>query len=170
MNLLPLEKIQHRIYMIRGHKVMLDYDLAELYEVTTGNLNLAVRRNSSRFPNDFMFRLTPVEVRALVLQFARPKGRGGRQIPPYAFTEHGVSMLSSILKSERAILVNIAIMRAFGRLRELLSSHKHLAKKLDALEKKYDEQFKVVFDAIRKLMQPSKEITPIPRVKGFQQE
>ncbi|MFA5975991.1 MAG: ORF6N domain-containing protein [Elusimicrobiota bacterium] len=174
MNLIPTEQIQHRIYFVRGHKIMLDSDLAELYGVTTGNLNLAVRRNGKRFPSDFMFLLTTEETRALLLQSAIPKGRGGRRTIPYAFTEHGVAMLSSVLHSERAILVNIAIMRAFGRLRELLATHKDLAQKLEKLEKKYDAQFKVVFDAIRELMKPSPKpkspkLPPIPLVKGFKQ-
>src|SRR5437870_1847489 len=114
MNSLPIEQIQRHIYFIRGHKVMLDKNLAELYEVTTGNLNLAVRRNLRRFPEDFMFQLTSEETENLILQSARSGAWGGRRHQPYAFTEHGVSMLSSVLRSERAILANIAIMRAFG--------------------------------------------------------
>ena len=166
MNLLPTEQIQRHIYFIRGHKVMLDSDLAELYQVTTSNLNLAVRRNIRRFPEDFMFQLTPAETETLILQFAISKGRGGRRSAPYAFTEHGVSMLSSVLRSERAMQVNIAIMRAFGQLRELLSTHRDLARKLEELEKKYDVQFKVVFDAIRELMQPVGKPS-MAKVRGF---
>ncbi len=132
---------------------MLDQDLAVLYGVTTGNLNLAVRRNLKRFPGDFMFELTKEETKGLLLQFAMSKGRGGRRTPPYAFTEQGVAMLSSVLHSERAVLVNIAIMRAFVKLRELTATHKELARKIAAIERKYDAQFKIVFDAIRKLMQ-----------------
>ena len=174
MNLLPTEYIQRRIYLIRGHKVMLDSDLAKLYKVTTGNLNLAMRRNLRRFPPDFMFQLTPEEARILLLQFARAKGSGGRHTPPRVFTEHGVSMLSSVLRSERAIQVNIAIMRAFGQLRELLATHKDLARKLEELEKKYDAQFKVVFNAIRQLMKPASTLHSVPqspprilKIKGF---
>lgn len=166
--LIPVETVERRIYLIRGHKVMLDRDLAELYGVTTGNLNLAVRRNKNRFPEDFMFQLSGAEAKSLLLQFAISKVRGGRRTPPYAFTEQGVAMLSSVLKSERAALVNIAIMRAFVRLRELMASHKDLARKLEELEKKYDAQFKRVFDAIRELMNPS----PVPpkRQIGFAPE
>jgi ORF6N domain-containing protein len=123
-----VELIERRIYLIRGQKVMLDSDLADLYQVTTGNLNLAVRRNIDRFPEDFMFQLTKEENNSLLLQFARAKkGRGGRQTQPYAFTELGVAMLSSVLNSERAVQVNIVIMRAFVRLRELLATHNDLA-------------------------------------------
>lgn len=121
---------------------MLDSDLAELYQVTTGNLNLSVRRNLNRFPDDFMFQLTKEEHEALLLQLARPKnGRGGRQTPPYAFTEQGVAMLSSVLNSDRAIQVNIAIMRAFVRIRELLATHKNLARKIEQLEATQKDHF-----------------------------
>ena len=169
MNRLPLEQIQQHIYFIRGHKVMLDSDLAELYGVTTGNLNLAVRRNLRRFPGDFMFQVTPEETGNLILQTARSNRWGGRRHKPYAFSEHGVAMLSSVLKSERAIQVNIAIMRAFGHLREMLNTHKDLARKLEELEKKYDSQFRAVFAAIRELMKPvpPPKTPPIPRIKGF---
>src|SRR5262245_22707032 len=120
---IPSALIEQKIYLIRNHKVMLDADLAKLYGVTTGNLNLAVRRNPKRFPGDFMFELSPKETQSLLLQNARAKGRGGRRTPPYAFTEQGVAMLSSVLNSERAIEVNIAIMRAFVRLRAMLATH-----------------------------------------------
>jgi hypothetical protein len=131
----PVELVERRIYLIRGQKVMLDSDLAELYQVTTGNLNLAVRRNSKRFPEDFMFQLTKEEADTLLLQIARAKtGRGGRQTSPYAFTELGVAMLSSVLNSERAVQMNIIIMRAFVRMRELLASHKDLAHKIEEVE------------------------------------
>ncbi|MFQ5739798.1 MAG: ORF6N domain-containing protein [Acidobacteriota bacterium] len=162
---IPVETIERRIFLIRGQRVMLDSDLAQLYGVTTGNLNLAVRRNKIRFPEDFMFQLSAEEAKSLLLQFAISKGRGGRRTPPYAFTEQGVAMLSSVLKSERAALVNIAIMRAFVRLRVILATHKELARKLQEMEKKYDARFKVVFDAIRKLMEPG----PVPanRQIGF---
>ena len=126
--------IDRRIYIVRGKKVMLDSDLAELYQVTTGNLNLAVRRNIDRFPSDFMFQLTKQEHAALLLQFATAKaGRGGRQTPPYAFTELGVAMLSSVLNSDRAVQMNILIMRAFVRLREALATNEALAHRIDEL-------------------------------------
>jgi hypothetical protein len=154
-SLIPTERIERLILLIRGHKVMLDSDLAELYAVTTKRLNEQVRRNLSRFPEDFMFQLTESETHFLRSQFATSKvGRGGRRYLPYAFTEQGVAMLSSVLNSERAIKVNIEIMRAFVRLRQILASNKELAKKLDELEKKYDAQFRVVFEAIRELMKP----------------
>ena len=153
--LVPSERIERLILLIRGHKVMLDSDLAELYGVTTKRLNEQVRRNLSRFPDDFMFQLTESETHLLRSQIATSKeGRGGRRYLPYAFTEQGVAMLSSVLNSERAIKANIEIMRAFVRLRQILASHADLARKLQALEKKYDTQFKVVFDAIRELMKP----------------
>jgi ORF6N domain len=161
----PSELIEQKIYQIRGHKVMLDADLAELYGVTTGNLNLAVRRNQKRFPEDFMFQLSREETQSLLLQNARAKGRGGRRTPPFAFTEQGVSMLSSVLNSERAIEVNIAIMRAFVHLRAMLATHADLARRLNALEQKYDDQFRVVFEAIRELMTP--EPVPPSRRIGF---
>jgi hypothetical protein len=165
---IPSELIEQKIYLIRGHKVMLDADLATLYGVSTGNLNLAVRRNPKRFPKDFMFQLGPEETQSLLLQNARAKGRGGRRTPPYAFTEQGVSMLSSVLNSERAIEVNIAIMRAFVRLRAMLATHADLARRLNDLEQKYDEQFRVVFEAIRELMAP--EPLPPSRRIGFAAE
>ena len=162
---IPNELIEQKIYLIRNHKVMLDTDLAKLYGVTTGNLNLAVRRNPKRFPSDFMFQLNPKETGSLLLQNARAKGRGGRRTPPYAFTEQGVAMLASVLNSERAIEVNIAIMRAFVRLRSLLATHADLARRLHELEQKYDEQFRGVFEAIRELMAP--EPVPDSRRIGF---
>ena len=152
---IPAEKIERRILLIHGQKVMLDADLAELYGVTVGRLNEAVKRNVKRFPRDFMFQLSLQELRNLKSQIAISSSRwGGRRHQPYAFTEQGVAMLSSVLNSERAVQVNIEIMRAFVRLREIIASNKNLAKRLDALEKKYDSQFKVVFDAIRELMTP----------------
>jgi phage regulator Rha-like protein len=148
--------IERRIYLIRKQKVMLDSDLAELYGVTTKRLNEQVRRNLKRFLADFMFELNTEETSFLRSQFATLKtGRGQhRKYLPYVFTEQGVSMLSTVLNSDRAIQVNIAIMRTFVQLREILATHKDLAQKLEALEKKYDRQFKVVFDAIRQLMGP----------------
>ncbi len=152
VTLVPPERIERSILLIRGHKVMLDSDLAELYGVATKRLNEQVRRNLSRFPEDFMFQLTEPETQLLRSQIATSKeGRGGRRYLPYAFTEQGVAMLSSVLNSERAIKVNIEIMRAFVRLRRMLASHADLARKLDALERKYDTQFKVVFEAIRQV-------------------
>ena len=155
-SLVTVEMIEKKIYLIRGHKVMLDSDLAELYEVATKVLLQAVKRNLKRFPEDFMFQLNYQDVAALRSQIVPlNKGRGQhRKYLPYVFTEQGVAMLSSVLKSERAVQVNIAIMRAFVKLREMIASHKDLVKRLDELEKKYDEQFRVVFDAIRELMTP----------------
>jgi hypothetical protein len=149
-----MERVENRILSLRGHRVMLDADLAELYGVPTKRLNEAVRRNAARFPEDFMFQLTADEAETLRSQFATSKGRGGRRYIPYVFTELGVAMLSSVLNSERAVQVNIAMMRAFVRLRELAASHKDVLRRLDEMEGKYDRQFKVVFDAIRALMEP----------------
>ena len=144
---------------------MLDADLAVLYGVSTKRLNEQVRRNRSRFPDDFMFQLTAEEIRSLRSQFATSKqGRGGRRYAPLVFTEQGIAMLSTVLNSERAIQVNIEIMRAFVRLREMIATHKELARKLEALEKRYDAQFKVVFDASRALMAPP---APNRRKIGF---
>jgi hypothetical protein len=134
--LVPVADLERRIYLVRRQKVMLDHDLAGLYGVTTGNLNLAVRRNRERFPEDFVFKLTSTESESLLLQFARAKIRGGRRTAPYAFTEQGVAMLSSVLRSRRAALVNVAIMRAFVRIREVLATHKKLAHQLESLEAK----------------------------------
>jgi hypothetical protein len=147
---------------MRGQNVMLDEDLAELYAVTTKRLNEQVRRNRERFPEDFMFQLTTDEGLSLRSQIATSNvGRGGRRYSPLVFTEQGVAMLSSVLRSPRAVQVNIEIMRAFVRLRRILTEHKDLARQLDALERKYDAQFKAVFDAIRKLMEPPPtEATP----------
>src|SRR5882724_7144660 len=143
------------IYLMRGQKVMLDFELAELYKVETRALNQAVSRNMERFPKDFAFQFTREEFEALMSQTVISNaGRGGRRKLPWAFTEQGVAMLSSVLHSPRAVQVNVAIMRTFVKLREMLTTHKDLAQKLEALEKKYDRQFKVVFDAIRQLMQP----------------
>ena len=168
-----VEMIERKIYLIRGHKVMLDTDLAGLYEVeTTSNLNKAVKRNIDRFPDDFMFQLTKEEADSLRFQFGILKpgeqagtqsetnkpGRGQhRKYLPYVFTEQGVAMLSSVLNSKRAVQVNIAIMRVFVKLREMIATHKDLARKLSDMEKKYDSQFKVVFDAIRQLMTPTSD-------------
>lgn len=196
--MIPMERIERSILLIRGQKVMLDSDLAELYGVTTSRLIEAVKRQLRRFPADFMFQLSIQEVRAMRSQFAisnvnpqllqvdtallsqsvisnsqHPENaasssdeadsvtkRGGRRILPYVFTEQGVAMLSSVLNSQRAVDVNIEIMRAFVRLRQLISSHADLARKLEELERKYDGQFKVVFEAIKQLMAP-----PMPTKK-----
>jgi phage regulator Rha-like protein len=153
-SLIPVECIERSILLIRGHKVILDADLAALYGVETKQLIRAVKRNLPRFPDDFMFQLNEEEFENLRFHFGTSSQWGGRRYPPYAFTEQGVAMLSSVLRSKRAIQVNIEIMRAFVRLRRILASHADLARKLDSLEKKYDTQFKVVFDAIRELMKP----------------
>jgi hypothetical protein len=147
------EIVEQRILSIRGQKVMISTDLAELYEVAPRILVQAVKRNQERFPSDFMFQLTPAEFANLKSQFVISSW-GGARAAPYAFTEQGVAMLSSVLRSPRAVQVNIAIMRAFVKLREILSSHRDLALRLEEMESKYDEQFKVVFDAIRQLMTP----------------
>ncbi len=163
VTLVPPERIERSILLIHGHKVMLDRDLAYLYGVSTKVLNQAVKRHKGRFPEDFMFQLTMEEARiwwtevrdgGLRSQFVTFKRGQHIKYRPYAFTEHGILMLSSVLNSERAVQVNIEIMRAFVRLRRMLASHSDLARKLEALEKKYDAQFKVVFDAIRQLMAP----------------
>ena len=158
-NLVPVERIENKIYLIRGQKVMLDSDLAALYQVPTSRLNEQVKRNLDRFPEDFMFRLTGEEFNILISQNAISK-RGGRRKMPYAFTEQGVAMLSSVLKSKRAVQVNITIMRTFVRLKQILATHKDLAQKLIQLEGKFEKRFKkneaqiqLVFDAIRKLIE-----------------
>jgi hypothetical protein len=147
------------ILRVRGEKVMLDSDLAALYSVPLKALNQAVKRNLERFPPDFMFQLTPDEAFGLRSQIVTSntvdkEGRGGRRYLPFAFTEQGVAMLSSVLRSGRAVLVNVEIMRAFVRMRQMLAANAELARKVATLEKKYDSQFKVVFDAIRELMSP----------------
>lgn len=166
MPLLPVERIDQSILMIRGHKAILDKDIAALYGVTTGNLNKAVSRNLDRFPEDFMIQLTKEELDNLKFHFGRSSWGGTRKLPQ-AFTEQGVAMLSSALKSKRSVYVNIEIMRAFVRLRRILASNADLERKLSSLEKKYDIQFKAVFDAIRQLMTPP---TPTRRQIGFRKE
>lgn len=161
--MLSEERILSRIFMFHGERVLLDQDLAGLYGVETKVLLQSVRRNATRFPADFMFQLTPEEWAVLRSQTVTSKpGRGGRRYAPYAFTEQGVAMLSSVLNSEQAIQVNIAIMRAFTQLRRMLSTHADLARKLEALEKKYDHQFRAVFDALRELMKPLPETKKNP--------
>jgi len=152
--ILKPENVARLVFFVRGEKVMLDADLARLYGVTTGNLNKAVKRNQARFPGDFMFQLTDKETENLIFQSGRSKGRGGRRHRPYAFTEQGVAMLSSVLNSERAVQVNIAIMRTFVQLRRLMDSNADLARKIENLEKKYDEKFATVFAAIKQLIAP----------------
>jgi len=168
--LVPPERIERLILLIRGQKVMLDRDLARLYGVETRVLNQAVRRNIDRFPKDFMFRLTREEIMR-ISQFVISSADPGVKTLKFsknvmAFTEHGVAMLSSVLNSLTAVQVNIQIMRTFAKLREILSRHRDLAKRLDELEKKYDAQFRVVFEAIRELMAPS-ELQPQKKRIGF---
>jgi len=152
--IIPAERIERSIYLLRGQRVMLSTHLAVLYGVEVRVLVQAVKRNLERFPKDFMFQLTRTEFANLKSQFVISSWGGLRRAAPYAFTEQGVAMLSSVLRSKRAVQVNIEIMRAFVRLRQMLASHRDLARRLDALEKKYDAQFKVVFDALRELMNP----------------
>ena len=155
---IPTEHIDPLIVVIRGQRILLDSDLAKLYGVTTTRLNEQVKRNLDRFPADFMFRLTQQEWDALISQLATSKsGRGGRRKLPYAFTEHGAVMAANVLNSPVAVRASIVVVRAFVRLRQMLASHEDLARKLEALEKKFekhDVQFRVVFDAIRQLMEP----------------
>ena len=156
--MIPSEFIERRIFIIRGRKVMIDDDLAELYQIPTKRLNEAVKRNGNRFPEDFMFQFTTEEFQNLRSQIATSSlSYGGKRYLPYVFTEQGVAMLSSVLRSDRAVAVNIAIMRAFVRLRQLLFSNKELAEKVAAMEKKYDKQFKIVFDVLHQLMGPPLE-------------
>ena len=154
--IVPEEIIQNKIFFIHGKKVMFDKDLAELYEVKTEQLTRQVRRNIDRFPEDFLLQLTRQEFKNLICHFGRSRW-GGTRKPPLAFTEHGILMLSSVINSKRAILVNIQIMRTFTKLREMLASHVALKQKIAQMEKKYDYQFKVVFDAIKKLIDPPKK-------------
>ena len=162
------ELIERKIYLIRNKKVMLDSDLAELYDVETKVLNQAVKRNIARFPEDFMFQLNKEEVSGLSRsQFVTLKRGQNIKYLPYAFTENGVAMLSSVLNSERAIQVNIQIMRTFTKIREMLISHKDLKRKIEEMEKKYDSQFKIVFNAIKELMSPPEK--PVRKI-GFKTE
>ncbi|MBI3549769.1 MAG: ORF6N domain-containing protein [Elusimicrobia bacterium] len=154
---LPAETLEHRIYFIRGHRVMLDSHLAELYGVSTGNLNKAITRNTDRFPDDFMFQLSTKESQILRFQIGSLRWGKHSKYLPRVFTEQGVAMLSSVLRSKRAVHVNIGIMRAFVKLRRLVSSYPGLARRLDELESRYDAQFKEVFAAIRGLMAYPKE-------------
>ena len=163
-DLIKVERIEGMIFLIRGDKVLLDKDLAELYGVETRVLVQAVKRNIERFPEDFMFQLNQEEFSGLRSQIVI-SSRGGRRTMPYAFTEQGVAMLSSVLRSKQAVLVNIEIIRIFVRLRRMLQNHPELVRKLGALESKYDRQFRVIFDAIRQIMKPD----PLPEKRqiGF---
>jgi hypothetical protein len=155
-DLIPLEAIASRIYLIRDLKVMLDSDLAELYDVPTRRLNEQVKRNLNRFPKDFMFQLTWEEYENLRSQFAtssNDSSHGGRRHAPLVFTEHGALMAASVLKSKRAVEVSIYVVRAFVQLRQMLATHEDLKRKIEAMEAKYDEQFQVVFEAIRQLLE-----------------
>jgi hypothetical protein len=167
----PEEVLISKIYWVTNQKVMLDDDLAELYLVTTKRLNEQVKRNVSRFPNDFMFRLTKREWQSLRSQIATSKKRqGGRRYTPFAFTEHGVLMLSSVLNSERAVQVNIQVMRIYTKLRGLMLTHKDILLKLEKLEGKalaHDKNFKLVFDYLKELLQPKAE--PMRKI-GFKQK
>lgn len=162
MSIIPQEQIEKAILVIRDHRVLLDSDLARIYGVSTKQLNQQVKRNLRRFPEGFMFQLTEVEKESLRSQFATSKTYGGRRNSPYVFTEHGTVMLASILNSSVAVSASIQVVRAFINLRKMLSSQVELARKLDSLERKYDHQFKVVFDAIRELSlipeQPQKRV------------
>lgn len=162
--LIPRETIESKIYFIRGKKIMLDSDLAELYGVMTGTLNQAIKRNKERFPEDFMFQLTKEEKDEVITNCDNLKKLKFSPSLPYAFTEQGVAMLSSVLNSKRAIQVNIQIMRTFTKLREMIESNKDLRKKIENIEKKYDKQFQVVFEALKHLIEP--EIKPKRKI-GF---
>ena len=162
-NIVPVERIEKSIYLIRGQKVILDRDLAAIYGILTFRFNEAVKRNRDRFPDDFMFQLTREEVEILISQNAISKPeRGGRRTLPYFFTEHGTVMAANILKSPLALQMSVIVVRVFIKMREMLFSHKDLERKLAALETKYDKQFKGIFDAIRALMReeekPKKKI------------
>src|SRR5437764_4248728 len=162
------ENIVQLVFFVRGERMMLDVDLAKLYGVSTKALNQAFRRNKQRFPSDFAFQLSKEEFDQLRSQIVTSRLHGGRRYRPYAFTEQGVAMLSSVLRSTRAVEVNIAIMRTFVQLRHLMDTNRDLARKVEALEKKYDEQFAVVFEAIKQLIAPPEPEPPRRRI-GFHQ-
>ena len=167
---IPTEIIENQIYLIRKQKIILDADLAVLYGVETKVLNQAVSRNKTRFPDDFMFQLNNEEFDNLKSQFVTSNW-GGRRYAPYAFTEQGVAMLSSVLRSNRAVEVNIAIMRAFVKMREAMISHKELALKIEKMEEKYDSNFSDIFAAIRQLMAPERKTKhPIGYIKPVNKE
>ncbi len=154
-SLIPIERIERKIYDIRGERVLLDSDLAEIYGVETSHFNRAVKRNIDRFPEDFVFRLTKDEYESLICQIGiSNEGRGGRRKLPLVFTEHGALMAANVLRSQRAVEASVQVVRAFVKMRNMLASNAELAKKINALESKYDAQFKIVFDAIKKLMLP----------------
>jgi hypothetical protein len=164
--MIPQEKIESRIFLVRGKRIMLDSDLANLYGVPTKSLNLAVKRNIERFPEDFMFQINKDEYDSLRFQFETSK-RGGRRYLPYVFTENGVAMLSSVLKSKTAVRVNIQIMRTFTKLREFLLTHKEFAQKLNQLERKYewhDRQIQAIFERMKEFSTPKEKQT---KIKGF---
>jgi phage regulator Rha-like protein len=168
--MIPAERIQQCILYIRGEKVMLDSDLAQLYEVETKQLIRAMKRNIDRFPEDFMFQLSKEEFEILRCQFGTSSQWGGRRYPPHAFTEHGVAMLSSVLNSTRAIQVNIQIIRTFSKLRKILATHEDLRRKIESLEKKYDEQFQQVFAVLKAMIaedeKPKSQIGYHTEIKG----
>ena len=168
-SIVPSERIYRSILLVRGHKVILDKDLADLYEVSTGNLNKAVSRNIGRFPEDFMFRLTTEEFENLKFHFGTSSWGGTRKLPR-AFTEQGVAMLSSVLRSKRAIAVNIAIMRTFVKLREILATNAVLRRKIESMERKYEEQFKLIFNVLSKMVmtdsKPKSQIGFLTEAKG----
>jgi hypothetical protein len=170
--LVPAERIERRICLVRGQKVMLSPDLADLYGVPVRQLNQAVKRNIQRFPSDFMFQLSPAEYAVLKSQIVISSWGGVRRARPYAFTEQGIAMLSAVLRSPIAVAVSIEIMRVFVRLRQMLESHERLRKQLEELERRlqhHDEQFAVVFDAIRQVMNADEEEMNHPRI-GYQSE
>lgn len=164
IDIIPNETIVNKIYVFRGVKVMLDRDIAELYGVETRVLNQAVKRNIDRFPDDFMFQVNEDEFKILISQNVTSSWGGTRKMP-YAFTEHGILMLSNLISSGRAVSVSIQIIRVFTKLRQMLSTHEDLKKKIEDMEKKYDHQFKIVFDAIRKLITDDQK--PKPKI-GFE--
>ncbi len=161
---IPLTEIQRLIHIIRNERIMLDWDIAKLYGVETSQLKRAVRRNIERFPEDFMFELNKEEYDSLRHQFGILKRGEHSKYLPYAFTEQGVAMLSSVLRSQQAVIVNIQIMRAFVKLRKLIFSHEELLRKVELMEKKYDRQFQVIFEAIKQLMKPV--VKPVKKI-GF---
>ncbi len=172
--LLPIEIIQNKIYLIRGHKVMLDRDLANLYGVTTGNLNKAVKRNAERFPEDFMFQLTIQEANSSRFQIGSLNRGKNIKYLPFVFTEQGVAMLSSVLKSKRAIAVNIQIMRVFVKLKEILASHKDLVRKIENIERDFQDKFKdhdkkilLIFEAIKQLLTEKEQAVKNKGPMGF---
>ncbi len=161
-SLAPTSLIRQKIYFVRGTRVMLDSDLAGLYGVATKNLNKAVKRNAKRFPEDFMFALTPHEQKSLRFQSGTSNSRGGCRYLPHVFTEQGVAMLSSVLRSARAVQVNLAIMRTFVQVRELISTHEELRRKIEDMERKYDSRFQAIFATIKQMLE-----TPLPAKRPF---